>query len=102
MHAIDRKNIDLAARIADHMRQIGGTHRDAIRIIIKKGLAADAGEADALLYDADTIAEQRGRKVTAPLPEHILKRWNLKHPIKSPSYAEFRKQFLKDSDCKRR
>jgi len=76
MHPIDRKNIDLAARIADHMRQIGGTHKDAIRIIIKKGLAADAGEADALLYDADTIAEQVGRKVTAPLSKHILAKYN--------------------------
>ena len=79
MNAIDRKNIDLAARIADHMRQIGGTHKDAIRIIIKKGLAADAGEADALLYDADTIAEQTGRKVKTPLSKHILAKHNLRY-----------------------
>lgn len=54
-------NVKLAARIADHMRQIGGTHADTIRIIIKKGLAADAGEADALLYDADMVADHWGR-----------------------------------------
>ena len=58
---IHRMNVGLAARISDHMRHIGGTHQDAIRIIIKKELAADAGEADALLYEADSIADSRGR-----------------------------------------
>ena len=51
----------LAARIADHIRQLGGKHQDVIRMIIKRGLAQDAGEADALLYDADTAADSSGR-----------------------------------------
>ena len=49
-------NVKLAARIADHYRRIGGTHADTIRLIINEGLAADAGEDDALLYDADEIS----------------------------------------------
>lgn len=49
-------NVKLAARIADNMRHIGGTHADTIRIIIKKGLATNAGEADELLYKADMVA----------------------------------------------
>jgi hypothetical protein len=56
-----RMHAGLAARISDHIRQVGGTHRDAVQIIIKKGLAADVGEADALLLEADRIAEARGR-----------------------------------------
>lgn len=52
-------NVKLAARIADHMRNIGGTHADTIRIIINKGLAADAGEADELLYHADMVVDNR-------------------------------------------
>ena len=49
-------NVKLAARIADHYRRIGGTHADTIRLIINEGLAVDAGEADALLYEADEIS----------------------------------------------
>ena len=55
------KNVKLAARIADHIRNLGGKHEDVIRMIIKRGLAQDAGEADALLYDADTAADSSGR-----------------------------------------
>ena len=52
----------LAARIADHMRyKLGYKHEDVIKMIIKRGLAQDAGEADALLYDADIAADTTGR-----------------------------------------
>ena len=49
----NRKNIRVAANIADHFRSVGLKHKDVIAKIIELELATDEAEADALLYDAD-------------------------------------------------
>lgn len=50
-----KREVRIAARIADHYRSIGLKHSDVIAKIIKDGLAKDASEADQLLYDADEV-----------------------------------------------
>ena len=51
-----RREVRIAARIADHYRNVGLKHTDVIAKIIKEGLAKDAAEADQLLYAADEVA----------------------------------------------